>query len=77
MSARAFNQDVSGAKRAAAQGPVVVTDRGEPTFVLMSIEEYRRLTQEGCDEFPARLRMDEPGDVEFPPLRPEPRTPDP
>jgi prevent-host-death family protein len=44
ISSRAFNQDASKAKRAAAAGPVIITDRGRPSHVLMSIEEYRRLT---------------------------------
>ena len=44
MSAREFNQDVSAAKRAAASAPVIITDRGKPSFVLLSFEEYRRLT---------------------------------
>jgi len=44
ISARAFNQDVSAAKRAAASTPVVITDRGEPAFVLLSYAEYERLS---------------------------------
>lgn len=44
LSSRQFNQDTSGAKRAANEGPVIITDRGEPAHVLLSIEEYRRLT---------------------------------
>jgi hypothetical protein len=44
MSAREFNQDVSAAKRAAAQEPVIITDRGTPAYVLLSIDEFRRLT---------------------------------
>ena len=43
MSSREFNRDVAEAKRAAKDGPVVVTDRGKPTHVLLSYEEYRRL----------------------------------
>ena len=43
-SSRDFNQDTSGAKRAAENGPVYITDRGRPAHVLLSIEEYRRLT---------------------------------
>lgn len=42
ITSRQFNQDTSGAKRAAEQGPVVITDRGRPTHVLMSFEEYER-----------------------------------
>jgi prevent-host-death family protein len=44
LSSREFNQDTSGAKKAAASGPVFITDRGRPAHVLLSIEEYRRLT---------------------------------
>lgn len=43
LSSREFNQDTSRAKKAAAQGPVFITDRGTPAHVLLSIEEYRRL----------------------------------
>lgn len=44
LSSREFNQDTSGAKKAAAKGPVFITDRGRPAHVLLSIEDYRRLT---------------------------------
>ncbi|MFG6467320.1 type II toxin-antitoxin system Phd/YefM family antitoxin [Roseateles sp. BYS87W] len=47
LSSRDFNRDVSHAKRAAQVEPVLITDRGQPTHVLMSIAEYRRLTGEG------------------------------
>jgi len=43
LSSREFNQDTSRAKKAAAAGPVFITDRGKPAHVLLSIEEYRRL----------------------------------
>lgn len=44
LSSREFNQDTSRAKKAAADGPVFITDRGKPAHVLLSIAEYRRLT---------------------------------
>lgn len=66
ISSRAFNQDASGAKRAAASGPVVITDRGRPSHVLMSIEHYRRLT--GQDTSIVELLAD-PSDVPFEPPR--------
>lgn len=44
MSSREFNQDTGRAKRAAVEGPVFITDRGKPAHVLLSIDEYRRLT---------------------------------
>jgi prevent-host-death family protein len=43
ITSRDFNQDVSAAKRTAATEPVIITDRGKPSHVLLSIEDYRRL----------------------------------
>lgn len=44
LSSREFNQDASRAKKAAASGPVFITDRGRPAHVLLTIEEYQKLT---------------------------------
>ncbi|MBI2766554.1 MAG: type II toxin-antitoxin system Phd/YefM family antitoxin [Chloroflexi bacterium] len=44
LTSREFNQDTSGAKKAARKGPVFITDRGRPAHVLLTIEDYRRLT---------------------------------
>jgi prevent-host-death family protein len=44
LSSREFNQDTGRAKKAATKGPVFITDRGTPAHVLLSIEEYQRLT---------------------------------
>lgn len=43
LSSREFNQDASGAKKAANQGPVFITDRGRPAHVLLSIEDYQKM----------------------------------
>lgn len=43
MSSREFNQDTSRAKKAAAHGPVYITDRGRPAHVLMTYEAYEQL----------------------------------
>ena len=45
MSAREFNQNTSGAKQAAAEGPLIITDRGKPAFVLMTHAEYEHVTK--------------------------------
>lgn len=47
ISSRQFNQDASGAKNASKNGPVIITDRGRPAHVLLTIEEYRRITGGG------------------------------
>jgi len=47
MTSRQFNQDTAGAKRAAASGPVYITDRGEPAHVLLTFAAYERLVGAG------------------------------
>ena len=43
LSAREVTRDVSAAKRAALKAPVIITDHGRPSHVLLSIADYRRL----------------------------------
>ena len=68
VSSRAFNQDTSGAKKAAKSGPVFITDRGRPAHVLLTIEDYRRLkgTQPTLLEV---LAQDGDADFDFEPPR--------
>lgn len=68
LSSREFNQWVSEAKRAANKGPVFITDRGRPAHVLMSFEDYQRLTQQRRNIADA-LAMPGMADVEFEPPR--------
>jgi prevent-host-death family protein len=44
LSSREFNQDASKAKKAAKAGPVFITDRGRPAHVLLTFDEYKKLT---------------------------------
>ena len=44
LSSREFNQDTSRAKQATHKGPVFITDRGRPAHVLLTIEDYQKLT---------------------------------
>ncbi|MDD5242126.1 MAG: type II toxin-antitoxin system Phd/YefM family antitoxin [Sulfuricella sp.] len=44
LSSREFYQDTSGAKKAARNGPVFITYRGQPAHVLLTIEEYRKIS---------------------------------
>jgi prevent-host-death family protein len=68
LSSREFNQDTSGAKKAAKNGPVFITDRGRPAHVLMSIEEYQKIVgaQVNIVEL---LAMPDAGNIEFEPPR--------
>lgn len=49
ISSREFGQNVSSAKHMAKDGPLFITTRGEPTFVLMDIEKYRELVGDKND----------------------------
>lgn len=69
LSSREFNQDSGKAKRAARNGPVIITDRGKPSHVLLSIEEYHRITASKTDNIVDALAMPEAADVEFMPPR--------
>ena len=70
LSSREFNQDASRAKRAAKAGPVIITERGRPAHVLMTIEDYQKLTG-GEVTLSRALEQVNEGDFEFEPPRVE------
>lgn len=47
ISSREFNQNASAAKKAAENGPVFITDRGRTAHVLLTIEEYQKISGKG------------------------------
>ena len=67
LTSREFNRDTSSAKTAAANGPVFITDRGRPTHVLLTIEDYRRLSGGPISLAEALAQPD--GDFDFVPPR--------
>ncbi|KMM74777.1 prevent-host-death protein [Xanthomonas sp. NCPPB 1128] len=68
LSSRELNQDVTRAKKATRSGPVFITDRGKPAHVLLSFEDYQRLTRQRRNIADA-LAMPGIADVEFEPPR--------
>ncbi|MDX3977664.1 type II toxin-antitoxin system Phd/YefM family antitoxin [Shinella sp.] len=44
LTSRELNHDVSSAKKAAQNGPVIITDRGKPSHVLMTYDDFNRLS---------------------------------
>jgi prevent-host-death family protein len=66
MTSREADQDFSRAKREAGSGPVLITERGRPANVLMSYNEYRRLTGKPKSLFDL-LAMPGQEEVEFEP----------
>jgi len=68
LTSRELNQDIGRAKKAARYGPVFITDRGKPAHVLLSIEDYQRLTGKHRSIVDA-LSMPGLADIEFVPPR--------
>ncbi|MFT3663721.1 type II toxin-antitoxin system Phd/YefM family antitoxin [Piscinibacter sp.] len=64
LSSRELNQDVTRAKKATRSGPVFITDRGKPAHVLLSFEDYQRLTGQRRNIADA-LAMPGIADIEF------------
>ena len=70
VTSREFNQYAGEAKKAANSGPVFITDRGRPSHVLISFEEYQRLTRSRRSIADA-LSLPGVEDVEFEPPKAE------
>ena len=68
VSSREFNQDVSRVKRTAVNGPVFITDRGHPSHVLLTIEEYQKITDKK-ESIVELLAMPDAADIDFEPPR--------
>jgi prevent-host-death family protein len=66
MSSREFNQDRSKAKKLAEDGPVIITDRGQPSHVLLTYDDYLRLARQG-KSLAELLSMDAGDDFDFDP----------
>ena len=65
MSSREFNQGTGQAKKAARRGPVYITDRGRPAFVLLSIEHYRQMLVEEPNLAELLCQTPGVGDIDF------------
>lgn len=74
MTSREFNQNTSRAKKAAKNGPVIITEHGKPAHVLLSFDEFKRLRKTGSNILD--LISMPPGadlDIEFPRIKDFPR----
>lgn len=67
FTSREFNQDTGRAKKDALNGPVFITDRGKPSYVLMTYEQYNLIVnkQKTIGEL---LHLDGVSDIEFEPV---------
>ena len=68
LTSREFNQETGRAKKEALSGPVFITDRGKPSHVLLSYDEYKAITQKRAT-IGEMLSMDGVEDIEFSPSK--------
>lgn len=68
LSSRDLNADLGRAKRAAQKGPVIITDHGKPAHVLLSFEQYQKITGQQESLLEALSKPEGIGDIkiEFP-----------
>ncbi|MEX2692704.1 type II toxin-antitoxin system Phd/YefM family antitoxin [Rhizobium mongolense] len=64
ISSREFQQNANQAQKATRQGPVFITNRGRTAQVLLSIEDYHRLTGKR-QNIADLLAMSELADIEL------------
>ncbi|GGD99834.1 hypothetical protein GCM10011390_18280 [Aureimonas endophytica] len=64
------DDQIAPAAQAAANGPVVLTENGEPAYVLMTHEDYLRLKRPSIVDMLADMRPEADFDFE-PPARQE------
>ena len=69
VSARDFARDLARAKKDANAGPVIVTDRGRPTYALLKIEDYYKLAGNQRQSLLAVMDAIPGGHFEFEPPR--------
>lgn len=67
VTSRDFARDLANAKKAASAGPVIVTDRGRPSYALLKIDDYYRLAGAKPKSLMAVMDAIPGGDFEFEP----------
>jgi prevent-host-death family protein len=74
MTVREFGQNASGATNLAKDGPVLITERGEPAFVLLNVRDFRELTgQRPTGSIVDGMACPASADIEFDPPRSDER----
>lgn len=68
FSSRTFARDAAAVKRATANGPVIITDRGKPTLAVLDIDDYYRLAgqQDERSLLDAMMALPVGADLELP-----------
>lgn len=74
FTSREFNREPGRIKRAAAEGPVVITERGKPIMAVLAYGAYKSL-RGGPDSILDALDMEGAGEIEidFPRSKAPPR----
>jgi prevent-host-death family protein len=65
FTSREFNREPGRIKRAAAEGPVVITERGKPIMAVLPYGAYERLTGTPPGTILDALSMEGVGEIEI------------
>jgi prevent-host-death family protein len=68
LSSQELRRSFAKAKRAAKDGPVFITERGRPAYVLLTVDEYRKISGRGKTLAEA-LAMPGAEEIDFDPPR--------
>lgn len=64
ISSKDFNQHASEVKKVANQEPVMITNRGKPGHILLSVQDYKKLTGT-CPKITELLAMPGSEDIDL------------
>ena len=64
LSSRELRQDTCNAKKTTRQGPVIITNRGEASHVMLSIEDFQKISVTNTS-IVELLVMPEAAEIEF------------
>jgi hypothetical protein len=68
ISSTALTRDIGKTKKAAQAGPVILTEDGQPAYVLMNIEQYKEII-ENAQSILDLLTLPGAEDIDFNPPR--------
>jgi PHD/YefM family antitoxin component YafN of YafNO toxin-antitoxin module len=68
VTSREFNQNIRRLEQASLNGPVFITEKGQPAYVLLAIQDYEKLTK-AKESIVGLLTMPDTADSDFEPVK--------
>jgi len=68
-SSQEFSRNPTSVKHKADEGPVFITEHGRAAYVVVNIEDYRRLQGAPRPDLVTYLQSEDPDDYDLPPVQ--------